>query len=112
MKPPMLNRPLILEEHGVVPDGSGGFTDVWTVLGTLWADVQLRSGRDRSGQDTALGLTSYRIVVRGAAPGAPSRPRSGQRFREGTRIFAIRAVSDGVPDGRYLFCFAEEELAT
>ena len=111
MTAPVLNRPLVLEEHGVVSDGAGGFTEVWTALGTLWGDVQLRSGRDSSGQDVALGTTAYRIVVRGAAPGAPSRSRAGQRFRDGTRIYAIRAVSDDGPDGRFLVCFAEEELA-
>lgn len=111
MSAPVLNRPLMLEERGQVADGAGGFVESWTELGSLWADVQLRSGRDASGLDAALGLTSYRIVVRGAPQGAVSRPRPGQRFRDGSRYFAVHAVSEEGPDGRFLICFAEEELA-
>jgi head-tail adaptor len=56
-------------------------------------------------------LTSYRIVVRAAPPGAPSRPQAGQRFREGGRLFAIRAVAEAGGAGRFLVCFAEEEVS-
>lgn len=111
MTPPRLNRALVLEERGTAPDGAGGFVETWIPLGTLWADVQLRSGRATGGQDAALGLTACRIFVRAAALGAPSRPRPGQRFREGTRVFAIQAVAEAGADGRFLVCFAEEELA-
>jgi head-tail adaptor len=110
--PRALNRLLVLEERNQVPDGSGGYAEVWAAVGSLWADVQLRSGRDAAGGDVALGVVSYRIVLRGAAPGAPSRPRAGQRFREGTRFFAIRAVAEEGPDGRFLICFADEEVAS
>lgn len=111
MSAPVLNRPLVLEQRGQVSDGAGGLVDSWEALGTLWADVQLRSGRDAGGQDVALGLTVYRIVVRGAPVGAASRPKPGQRFRDGARLFAIRAVAESGADGRFLVCFAEEEVA-
>ncbi|MCE8471036.1 head-tail adaptor protein, partial [Rhodovulum sulfidophilum] len=48
--------------------------------------------------------------VRGAPPGAPSRPAAGQRFREGTRYFHIRAVTEHDARGLYLACYAEEEI--
>ena len=51
----------------------------------------------------------YRITVRAAPVGAPSRPRPDQRFREGARVFRILAVAERDAVGRYLTCFAEEE---
>jgi hypothetical protein len=53
----------------------------------------------------------YRITVRAAPYGAPSRPAAGQRFREGTRIFQINAVAEQGVDALFLTCFAEEETA-
>ena len=55
---------------------------------------------------------SYRIVVRAAPMGSDARPRPDQRFREGARVFAIRAVAEEDAAGRYLVCFADEEVAT
>ena len=50
----------------------------------------------------------YRIVVRGAPVGAPSRPRPEQRLREGGRVFYILTVAEHDADGRYLEIVAEE----
>jgi len=107
-----LNRQLVLEEAARVPDGSGGWLESWTTLGALWADIRARSGRDTAGQAGQHALGSYRIIVRAAPAGAPSRPRAGQRFRYGTRIFAITAVTENDAEARYLTCFAQEEVAT
>ncbi|MGB4908701.1 MAG: head-tail adaptor protein, partial [Tabrizicola sp.] len=52
----------------------------------------------------------YRITVRGTPTGSPSRPKAGQRFREGTRLFLIQAVTERDQFGRYLTCFAREEV--
>lgn len=111
MKAPVLNRRLVLEARGQVGDGAGGYVDGWTALGTLWGEVSLRSGRGASGADLALGRMSYRIRVRAAPVGAPDRPQPGQRFRDGARLFLIRAVSEEDTSGRFLRCYAEEELA-
>lgn len=107
----MLNRRLVLEEADRVPDGAGGWTESWVVLGTLWADLRARTGRDAGGEAAHLSTTGYRIVVRAAPHGAPSRPRPGQRFRDGGRVFPILAVAETHSAGRYLTCFAEEEVA-
>ncbi|WP_397543021.1 phage head completion protein [Roseovarius salis] len=111
MAMPRLNRQLMLEEASRVPDGAGGWQQSWAVLGTLWADIDARTGRDTGGEGAHLSAMRYRIVVRAAPRGAPSRPRPGQRFRDGDRIFAIMAVAEQDAGGRYLTCFAEEELA-
>jgi head-tail adaptor len=106
-----LTRPLVLEAVTRVPDGAGGFAEAWAPLGTLWADLRARTGREARGETGPLSTVPYKITVRAMPQGAPSRPVAGQRFRDGARIFAILAVAESDPVGRYLTCFAEEELA-
>ncbi|WP_317055021.1 head-tail adaptor protein [Roseovarius rhodophyticola] len=111
MNGPRLNRHLMLEHRERTPDGAGGFDDTWVSLGAVWADVQARTGRDASGEAVSLSTTVYRIIVRAAPYGAPSRPTPGQRFREGVRVFRIQAVAEADAQARYLTCFCEEEVA-
>ncbi len=105
-----LTRPLVLEGQGRVADGAGGFSESWTALGTLWADVVPGSGRDLAGVEVTLAAVPLRITVRGAPVGSAARPAPGQRFRDGARVFAILAVTERDPDGQYLTCFAREEV--
>ena len=101
-------RRLVLEERSRVPDGAGGFTGSWGALGVLWGTVVPAGGRGETGEGGALTRASYRITVRAAAVESVSRPRAGQRFREGTRLYRIRAVSQAA-DARWLTCVADEE---
>ncbi|MCU0828114.1 MAG: head-tail adaptor protein [Tabrizicola sp.] len=110
MNAPHLNRAMVLEGVVRTPDGAGGFSSVWTALGTLWAEVLPGSGNDTLGEERMLSAVPYRITVRGAPVGSESRPRAGQRFREGTRLFWIQAVTERDAQGRYLTCFAREEV--
>lgn len=103
-----LNRAMVLEALRRVPDGAGGYAEAWDALGTLWAEVKAGTGREVSGVETAGPAVSYRITVRAAAPGSPSRPTAGQRLREGERVFRILAVADA--DARHLTCFAQEGI--
>lgn len=110
MSAPRLNRALVLETADRVADGAGGFALAWVVLGTLWAEVKPGAGRERAGEFVTLASVPYRITVRAAAQGSPSRPRPEQRFRDGARVFRILAVSERDPAGLYLTCFAHEEV--
>lgn len=112
MKAPDLNRALVLEGAVRVSDGAGGYAESWAALGTLWAAVLPGSGRDVPGEEVTLASVPYRIVVRGAPHGTVSRPKPEQRFREGARLFTILAVTERDPVGRYLTCFAREEVPT
>ena len=112
MAEPRLNRALVLEAPQRVPDGAGGFAESWVQLGLLWAEISTRSGREARDVVSSVSSVSLRIVVRGAPVGSGARPVAGQRFREDTRVFAIEAVSEWDPAGRYLVCFAKEEVAT
>ena len=106
-----LTRPLVLEKAARTPDGAGGYFETWEALGVIWADVAPRAGREMAGADITISRMSYRITVRGAPQGAPSRPEPGQRFRDGARVFHIRAVSEASPSARFLICFADEEVS-
>ncbi|MRU16977.1 head-tail adaptor protein [Roseovarius sp. A21] len=105
-----LNRPLVLEAPERVSDGAGGHEETWAALGTLWAEVRARTGRDRAGEGGAVSATGFRVTVRAAPLGAASRPQASQRFRDGTRILRIEAVAERDAAARFLTCFCEEEV--
>ncbi|WP_333817432.1 head-tail adaptor protein [Tabrizicola sp.] len=109
MNAPHLNRALVLEGVVRTPDGAGGFTVVWAAVGKLWAEILPGSGSDTLGEERMLSAVPYRVTVRGAPTGSASRPKAGQRFREGERLFLIQAVTERDPSGRYLTCFVREE---
>lgn len=104
-----LDRRLTLQ--GPVPrsDGAGGYVEVWSDLGTIWAEILPGAGRDAKGEGVILSTVPYRITVRGAPQGSLARPKAGQRFREGSRLFPILAVTERDRAGLFLICFAEEE---
>ena len=111
MSAPQLNRSLVLEAPLKVADGAGGYTRDWEPLGVLWAQVKAGSGREKAETAATLSRVPYRITVRAAPYGAPSRPVAGQRFREGSRIFEIYAVAEAGVQAAYLTCHAQEEVA-
>ena len=110
MTGPRLNRALVLEQPTRVADGAGGFALTWVAVGSLWGEVKPGSGSEKAGVEISLATVPYRITVRGAAVGSPARPKPEQRLRDGSRVFLILAVSERDPDGRYLTCFAREEV--
>ena len=112
MRRPALTRKLVLEEAQRIPDGSGGYNQTWAALGTMWADVRAGAGRERDQDHITVSQQAFRITVRAAPGGAPSRPRADQRFREGNRIFHILSVAEADPAGRFLLCRATEEHVT
>lgn len=111
MKPPVLNRKLTLETPERVADGAGGYVTTWVALGEHWAEIRPGTGRDRALEVMTVARVPLRITLRAAPEGAPSRPRPEQRFREGARIFRILAVTEADAGGRYLTCFAQEEVS-
>ncbi len=108
MSVPVLSRKLVLESRQNTPDGAGGVDPAWAPLGTLWADVSARTGSEAVVGGRRTSRKRFRIVVRAAPFGAPSRPRPDQRFREGERVFPIYAVAEFDAAGHYLICECEE----
>lgn len=105
-----LNRPMVLEEATVTPDGAGGHVTVWTALGTLWCELRAGAGSERRGLIAPEGRMLFRVFLRAAPQGSPQRPRPDQRLREGGRVFTILAVSEADPSGAFLVCTAREEV--
>lgn len=105
-----LGRRLVLEEAQAAGDGAGGLAETWVALGEAWAEVTPGTGREAAGEEVWAAQVPLRITVRAAVPGDARRPRPGQRFREGTRLFRILAVGERGVDGRYLACMAREEV--
>ena len=106
-----LNRKLLLEARVRSADGAGGYAGSWTALGTLWGAVTPTSARTERGEEHARSRVQYRVTVRAVPPVSGSRPQAGQRVRDGTRVFDIRAVRDS-SDARFLECIVDEEAAT
>lgn len=109
-RPVHLSRRLVLERRDAQPDGAGGFVSVWNAVGSVWAEVEARTGREDFIAGRPVSRVRYRIRVRAAPAGAPSRPVPDQRFREGRRIFDIRTVAEADRHGRYLEIMAEEGI--
>lgn len=105
-----LNRPMALEEAQYAPDGAGGHSLQWVALGTLWTELRAGGARETRSEIAPLGQMLFRVYLRAAPQGSPQRPRPDQRFREGTRIFHILAVSEADPLGAFLLCHAREEM--
>lgn len=111
MSAPRLTRALVLETPQRSPDGAGGYAESWAALGTLWAEVAPRRGRDTQAGGLPLAAQPARILVRAAPPGSPARPAPGQRFAEGARRWRIEAVTEADARGLYLACDVTEEVA-
>lgn len=98
-----MRRRLVLEAPVSTPDGLGGVTQSFEAAAAAWAQIEWLSGgeRWRIGRPEQFG--THRITLRWRAG-----VDAGQRLRDGTRIFDIRAVVD--PDGsrRRLVCLCEE----
>ncbi|WP_298678377.1 head-tail adaptor protein [uncultured Lentibacter sp.] len=110
MSVPRLNRQLVLQNPVRMPDGAGGFTISWQPLGTLWAEVSARTGRETQGEAVPLSSVAYKIRLRASPIGHEMRPKPEQRFVEGSRVFRIEAVVEDDLTGRFLTCLAQEEV--
>lgn len=110
MSAPVLNRKMVLEAPTRVADGAGGYSLTWVARGVLWAELLAGTGREAAGEEVRMAQVPYRITVRGAPVGSEARPKAEERLRDGARIFTVLAVTERDPEGRYLTCFAREEV--
>lgn len=111
MRRPALTRKLILEAPVQAADGAGGFSESWVALGVHWAEVKPGTGREAEAAGLSVSRVPYRITVRAAPQGSPSRPVAGQRFVDALRKFRVIAVTEADPGAKYLVCTAREEVA-
>lgn len=111
MKTEQLSHLLILERVETVPDGSGGFSEAWLPVGSVWAKVLPGTRNVAATNEFSPSSISYQIIVRASEVGSDERPVSGQRFRDGIRIYEILAVTERDPGGAYLTCFTRGEVS-
>lgn len=109
---PHLNRALVLEDLIRTPDGAGGYSETWSALGTLWAEVRATGGREGETDHAKRSEVTYTVTLRAAPFGAPSRPKPDQRLVEGTRVFRILTVTEADTAARYLKLRVIEEVAS
>ncbi len=112
MTVPQLNRSLTLMTPVQSPDDAGGLVTNWVSLGVLWAGMKPASNREVTGFAGPVSRAAYKITVRGAEVGSPRRPKAGQRFTIGSRVFDVETVVERDLDGRYLVCLCKEEVAS
>ena len=103
-----LNTELVLECPRRVADGGGGFSTVWSPVGTLWVDMRSIGARERVSGLRESSRITHRITLRSAPANSLRRPTSECRFRQGKRVFAIRGIAAADERNRYLICWAEE----
>jgi len=107
---PQLSTPLALSAPVRVADGSGGFSQSWQTLGTLWAELTPRGGALGKAEAGPVARSRLRIVTRATPPGDPARPIPGQRLVGGGETYLIRAVEPHDRAGLYLSCLVETEV--
>ena len=108
---PRLTRELRLETRGGAPDGAGGRQGGWLTLGHHWCECRPSQARLEGGAGVTRAQVPWRITLKAVAWGAPSRPRAGQRFVSGERVWSITGVAEAGPRGEWLVCSATEEDA-
>lgn len=109
---PRLDRPLVLEAQSRLPDGAGGMSVTWEVLGTLWAEVRHGAGRETGSDLVPLAVQIVSVTVRAAPESSLARPRPGQRFVDGARRYRVLGVAEALTAGSlYLTCQCSEEVA-
>lgn len=105
---PRLTRKLVLEQLARTPDGGGGLVEEWVGLGSHWAALRPVAAREVVAGERPVSRVTHELTVRAAPPGSPRRPAADQRFRLGSRVFAIRGVAEADPEGAYLRVWVEE----
>ena len=98
-----LRNRFTIEQPLRIADGSGGYIEGWSPIGTLWGAIRATSGDERFQHDRMSGIVSHEITVRhfdGLTP--------GDRFRLGAKISHLRAILAPDDRRRYLVCHCEE----
>ena len=97
-----LRHRVTLEQPLRTPDGGGGAAVAWEAVAELWAAIRPIGGDERLEADQVAGRITHTIWIRRRSGVDPS-----MRFRQGTRLFDIRAVLD-TEDRTRLRCLCEE----
>jgi SPP1 family predicted phage head-tail adaptor len=100
-----LRHRIVLEAPVRAADGGGGATVTWTTVAELWAAIEPIAGSESVLGEGIAGRVSHEIVVRHQSGIEPA-----MRFRQGERLFEIKAVLDVDERRRMLRCLCREEM--
>lgn len=98
-----LRRQLALQAPMLAPDNAGGNTTSFATVASVWAEVRWLSGDERFRADRPEQAGRYQITLRWRAG-----VDAGQRFIDGTRVFAILSAGDPLGNRMRLVCLCEE----
>ncbi|MCR9120711.1 MAG: head-tail adaptor protein [Phyllobacteriaceae bacterium] len=103
--PGRLRTRFALEEWSSVPDGQGGFTDVWAHVAHVWGMVGTSRVTDPVRAGAGEQVIERTIVLR-----ADPRVRPTMRLVAGDERLIIQTLQDADMSGRYLRCTATSEV--
>ena len=101
--PGRLNRRLVLEAPTAAADGAGGTLAGMRTVGSLFAALDPIGPLEQDDTGFARWPRLLRVTLRYRTDLA-----AGQRFRLGTRLFVIEAVTDPDETHRFLQCSCRE----
>jgi SPP1 family predicted phage head-tail adaptor len=87
-----MRRRLAIEIPVETSDGAGGITRSFAAIGTVWAQMEWRSGTERWRADRPEQAATIIVTMRWRAG-----LTAGMQLRDGIRVFEI--ISAGDPDG-------------
>ena len=99
-----LRHGLVLEAASRFGDDAGSATVSWTPVAIIWAAMRPASGREVIDADGVSARVTHDIHIRWRAD-----VTAAMRFRDGARVYLIRAVRDVDDRRRRLACSVEEQ---
>lgn len=103
MKPGNLRHRITLEQITRASDGAGGYTETWSVVANVYADVYPLKGQERYDAQQIQATQSHRVTIRYRAGITPD-----MRVKYGARILRIDAVIDPEERHRELILMCSE----
>jgi SPP1 family predicted phage head-tail adaptor len=101
--PGQLRHEMQLETQIRTADGSGGFTESWQAVATVFAHIEpVSAAQSFIGAQDREAVT-HRITMRHR-----TNVKSGMRLAKGGRHFRLVTVRDPDETGRFLLCLTEE----
>lgn len=103
MKIGNLRHRVTIQQLTRTDDGAGGYTETWTAIATVWADVYPLKGQERYDAQQVKANLSHRVTIRYRAGVEPS-----MRLQYGARTLNIEAVIDPEERHRELILMCSE----
>jgi SPP1 family predicted phage head-tail adaptor len=103
--PGWLRHRVVIETPATAPDGAGGATATWDVLGTVWALVEPVAGTERIVAGQLTGVVTHVVTMRFRAD-----VTGGMRVLYRGRTYRVLVAYD--PDERRRYLTLKTELET